>query len=216
MMKILFYDLDGTLADTRRDIACAANHMLTTLERPAKSQKEIEQYVGRGLYYLIQGCLETEDAKTVERGSRIYREYYAAHMLDHTRLYEGVRETLEHFRDRTQVVVTNKPDPFTRDMLRELGVADYFYEIVPGNGRYPKKPDPAAVLAVLEAKGAAPEAAVFVGDSPVDIETGRRAGIRTVAISHGFTPENDLKSAAPDVLLPDFQAFLAYARENGW
>ncbi len=216
MKKLIIYDLDGTLADTREDIACAVNHMLHQLEKKPLPQKIIKKYVGQGLHHLIQHCLNEKDPKTVEKGAKIYRAYYAEHMLDHTALYPDAVKVLEHFRHVKQAVITNKPNPFTRDILRALNVLDYFVEVVAGDSEYPKKPDPAAVCAIMKREGILPEESVFIGDSSIDIETARRAGIETVVITHGFTEEDELRCAAPDHIVQDFSELLRLVHAKGW
>lgn len=214
--KIIFYDLDGTLVDTRADIANAANHMLETMGRPTLTQREVEKYVGKGLYYLIEGCLQTTEKKVVEKGAKIYRDHYAAHMKDNSPLYPGALETLERFKKSIQAVVTNKPDPFSKDLLNHLKVDQFFVSIIPGNSKYPKKPDPTAVLELLEKHQVAPSDALFVGDGLIDLETGRNASVETVLLSHGFSTEEELAVGKPDYLVPDFEAFLKLSHEKGW
>lgn len=216
MKRLITYDLDGTLVDTGEDIAMAANHMLARLSAPAFSLREIGRFVGYGLHHLVKNCLATTDMKRIEKGANIFRGYYRDHMLDHTRLYPGARKVLEYFKDRTQVVITNKPDPFSTDILCALGVADYFTQIVAGDSRFPKKPDPAAVLSLMEAGHVVPAEVLLVGDSRIDIETGRRAGVHTAIVTHGFETEDELKSSAPDSLFKDFRGLLEHAKEAGW
>jgi phosphoglycolate phosphatase len=214
--KVLFYDLDGTIVDTRRDITAAANHMVRSMGGKPLSPKQIGSFVGQGLHYLIQGCLQTDDAKRLEKGGKIYRQYYAAHMLDHTVLYAGVAETLEYFQDRTQAVITNKPDPFSQEILRQLGVAGYFSAIITGNSTYPRKPDPAAIISILKTYRAKPEEALLIGDSAIDIQTARNAGIEVGVMAHGFTPATELKKAGADYFWQDFHHFLKEAKEKQW
>lgn len=216
MKRLIIYDLDGTLVDTREDIARAANHMLTAFNVPCLDRPTIESFVGKGLHHLIKSCLKTEDAKQIEKGSRVYREYYAKHMLDHTALYPGAREVLEYFKERLQAVITNKPNPYSRQILEALGVAGYFVEIVAGDTDYPKKPDPTAVLSIMKREKVEADETLFVGDSLIDIETGRNAGIETIVISHGFESEEALQSANPAGLVSGFRELLAFTNQKGW
>jgi phosphoglycolate phosphatase len=214
MKTVIFYDLDGTLADTRRDIVNAANDMIRRMGKEPLAAAEIESYVGRGLHELVGDCLKTDDRKTIQRGAKFYREYYAGHLLDHTRLYPGAGEVLEYFKNRRQAVVTNKPEPFTTQILEKLGIRNYFSDVVSGDSPYPRKPDPAALEAILRAASAKPQQALFVGDSPVDIETARRAGIEIAAVPHGFSPEHHLEGA--DVIVPSFEVLLEHAKKSNW
>ena len=214
--RLIVYDLDGTLVDTREDIARAANQMRARMGLPPLAEQEICGTVGLGLKRLVESCLKTEDPTRVEEGTRIYRAFYAEHLLDHTALYAGVTEVLEHFRGRKQAVITNKPNPYSRQILEALGVADYFLEIVAGDSGYAKKPDPESLLAIMRGEGAEARATVFVGDSPVDVETGAKAGVLTVAVAQGFSDRAELERAGPDHLVEGFPELLALAREKSW
>lgn len=216
MVKLIVYDLDGTLVDTRRDIAEAANHMRARMNLPPLPEKEICGYVGLGLQKLVEGCLNTTDPAKAGEGTRIYRAFYTEHLLDNTALYPGVREVLEHFRPRRQAVITNKPDPASRRILEALGVAGFFTEIVAGDSGWPKKPDPASLLDLMRREGAEPGGTVFVGDSPIDVETGAKAGVVTVGVAQGFCDRGELETSGPDHLLEGFPELLELAKERAW
>jgi len=159
---------------------------------------------------------KTLELANQEEAMQLFGTHYQAHLLEHSRLYPGCLDLLEHFRERVQVVLTNKPDPFARQLIDALGAASYFAELIPGNSDYPKKPDPAAALALMRRHGAAPDSTLLIGDSPIDIETGRRARIFTVVVGHGFSDPEELRRAAPDALAADFGELLALARRAGW
>ena len=214
--QLIIYDLDGTLVDTREDIARAANHMLSQMALPELPAGEIAGYVGRGVFALISNCLKSTDPKKVEKATRIYRDHYAKHMLDHSRVYPGAVETLDYFKDRHQMVLTNKPNPYSFDLLKALGVGDYFFDVVAGDEVYPKKPDPAAVFAMLKKFNLTPEQALFIGDSLVDIETARHAKIEVVVLTHGFSGLNELQSASPEGIAANFPELLDFIKKKAW
>lgn len=216
MKKLIAYDLDGTLADTREDIVLAVQHMLSELEAPARSPQEIISYVGSGLHELVRKSLGSDDMKMIEAGSKIYKTHYGKHMMDHTLLYPGASDVLKYFDGRVQAVITNKPDPFTRRMLEALGVLSCFKYVIPGNGRFPKKPDPASLFHIMKSEGIEPAEALFVGDSVVDLETGRAASVQTVILTHGFNDPNELKSRSPDFLAGGFDELLNISKTNHW
>lgn len=216
MKRLIIYDLDGTLVDTGEDIAEAANHMLTELTGAALPSDEVRRCVGQGLHDLVRRCLKTDDEALVERGTTLFGDYYGRHLLDHSRLYPQARQTLDYFRARTQAIVTNKPQPFARDLLAGLGVADYFLEIIaPGSG-FLKKPDPAAVHHLMARQRLVAEEVLLIGDSLIDVETGRNAGVLTVVLTHGFQDQEDLAAADPDLLVNNFEELLALARRKTW
>lgn len=214
--QLILYDLDGTLADTREDITRAANHMRGQMGLGPLPRAEVCRFVGLGLRQLVQNCLETEDSARVDQGITLYRAHYSAHLLDHTVLYPSVQEVLDHFRARAQAVVTNKPDPYSRDILEKLGVAGYFLKIVAGNSGYAKKPDPAGIRAIMRKAGADPARTLLVGDSPIDVQTGAQAGIATVGVTQGFCARAELEAAGPDELVENFGELLKLARNRGW
>jgi phosphoglycolate phosphatase len=214
--ELIIYDLDGTLVDTRTDIVLGVRHMLAEMGAEPLETEAIESFVGKGLHHLVRSCLGTGDEARVRKGAEIFRSHYSEHMLDHTRLYPHAREVLDFFRDRSQAVVTNKPDPFATEMLQALGVAGYFVRIIAGNSGVAQKPDPAGIAALRAERKTRPEAVLLVGDSLIDIETGRRAGVETAIIHHGFNRPHELESGRPDHLCPDLQHFLELARRKGW
>ena len=216
MKKLILYDLDGTLADTRRDIINGVRHALKTLNGPELTDDEIKDCVGTGLHALIRDVFRTQDEALADKGAKLYREHYKKHMLDHTTLYPGAREFLKYFKDRKQAVITNKPDPFSSQILEALGVAGYFIAILVGDNGLPFKPDPAAVRHLMEKTGAATEEVLFVGDSPIDIQAARNAGVEIVTLSHGFASESTLSEAKPDYIVRNFEELLGLAREKGW
>ena len=216
MKKLILYDLDGTLVDTRRDIINSVRHALETLKGPHLTDDEIKDCVGTGLHALIRQAFRTDDEKLADRGSKLYREHYKKHMLDHTHLYAGAREFLEHFRDRQQAVITNKPNPFSTEILESLGVAHYFIAILAGDRGLPFKPDPAAIRHLMEETHVTEEEVIFVGDSPIDIQAARNAGVEVVTLSHGFASEATLLEAKPDHIVQNFRELLKLAREKQW
>ena len=213
---MIIYDLDGTLVDTREDIAQAANHMRAQMRLRPLPDRAICGYVGLGLRKLVQSCLGTEEDRQTDEGMRIYRAYYAEHLLDHTVLYPGVREALQFFRLRHQAVVTNKPNPYSRQILEALGIAGYFFEIIAGDSEYAKKPDPESLLAIMSRQGVPAKETVLIGDSAIDVETGARAGVFTIGVTHGFSDEQELKAAGPGCVVNSFEELLRFAQREGW
>ena len=200
--------------DTREDIAAAANHMLSRFQRPLLSVPEVSRFVGRGLHHLVKSCLRTQDGREIEKGASLYRAFYSEHMLDHSRLYPGVKDILDYFKDQTQIVLTNKPNPFSQKLLESLGIAPYFAEIIAGNSSYPKKPSPEAVLSIMKREKALANETLFIGDSLIDIETARNAGIQVAVVTHGFSDEDELQSAFPDFIVEDFKGLLKWIQRQ--
>ena len=216
MKRLIVYDLDGTLVDTSRDITQAVNYMLAQLDGRLLSVDEVRRYVGRGMRDLVASSLQRDDPMLVDEAERMFAAYYAEHLADFSALYPGAQDTLDFFHPRPQAVLTNKPNPFSRQLLTSLGVLEYFTDIVAGEHPYPRKPDPTGARALMDAVGAAPEETLLIGDSPVDIETGRNAGIHTIVMTHGFVSAPELRAARPDDVVDSFETLLALVKARGW
>jgi len=232
-IQLVIFDLDGTLIDSRQDLVNTSNYLRTVMSLPPLDEATISSYVGDGARLLVQRLLEgsstansssTENKSTsgdnsadealLDRGLKIFLEYYREHMLDHTVLYPGVLEAIEEMKTtadgapRTLAVLTNKPVRFSRLILEGLGVADRFRFIYGGNSFETKKPDPMGAKIILEETSIAREAAMIVGDSDVDILTGRNAGIATCGVTYGLGLER-MKATPPDMLIDDLRELAA-------
>ncbi len=216
MKHLIFYDLDGTLVDTWEDIILSVQHMLRQMGAPALPLEEIVRFVGRGVGHLVASCLKSDDPDQIERGVAAYREFYSRHLLDHARLYPGVKRTLEHFKDRKQAVITNKPNPYSLQILSRLEVEDFFVQIVAGDSVYPRKPDPSSVQAIMQKHRITPKEALFVGDSAIDVQTGRNAGCATVVVTHRFSDEQEIAQAAPDRIVQRLDDLIPLSQQEGW
>jgi len=216
MKKLILYDLDGTLVDTRRDIVNSVRYALKTLNGPELTDDEIKDCVGSGLHALIRKVFRTEDEKLADKGAKLYRAHYTKHMLDYSVLYPGAREVLEYFKDRKQAVITNKPSPFSQQILEGLGIAQFFIDVLTGDNGIPHKPDPGAIFHLMKETGAAKSEVLFIGDSLVDIETARNAGVEEVVIAQGFNTEATLIAARPNYLVKNCGELLRLAQEKGW
>jgi phosphoglycolate phosphatase len=200
-IRLLIFDLDGTLIDSRLDLVNSVNATLDHLGRPHLPHETIESYVGNGVMALIERALGFGAAGSdIQCAQEFFLAYYREHMLDRTVLYPGVGEALKELRDRDMAVLTNKPVRFSRDILKGLGVADYFRYVYGGNSFENKKPDPIGVQTLLRDFGAAPPQAMMVGDSAVDVRTARNAGIWACGVTYGLGAAG-LSLDPPDLLL---------------
>jgi len=213
-IKLVIFDLDGTLIDSRLDLVHSVNAALRHIHRPELPEDVIASYVGDGAPILIQRALggEAVDEALVRKGLEFFLSYYREHKLDHTTIYEGIREALAAIQrsgngvPRKLAVLTNKPVNPSRAIVEALGLGPYFSQVYGGNSFATKKPEPEGALKLLSEVDVRPEQAAIIGDSHVDVRTGRNAGLWTVAVTYGFAPhtleveESDITVDTPQEL----------------
>jgi phosphoglycolate phosphatase len=207
-IRLVIFDLDGTLIDSRLDLVHSVNAALRHIERPELPNDVIASYVGDGAPILIQRALGAEagDESLVRKGLEFFLSYYREHKLDHTTVYAGIPEALTAILNsangvpRKLAVLTNKPVIPSRAIIEAVGLGQFFSQVYGGNSFGTKKPDPEGARKLLEENGVKPEQAAIVGDSHVDVQTGRNAGLWTVGVTYGFTTHT-LQDEAPDVLV---------------
>jgi phosphoglycolate phosphatase len=216
-IKLVIFDLDGTLIDSRLDLVHSVNAALRHIGRPELPDDVIASYVGDGAPVLIQRALggESVDETVVRDGLQFFLNYYREHKLDHTTVYDGILESLSAIQNSSQLVssgdhrtevngarqmavLSNKPVVPSRAIVEALGLGQFFTKVYGGNSFATKKPDPEGALKLLEEHSVVPEEAAIVGDSHVDVETGRNAGLWTVAVNYGFAPHT-LEASSPDM-----------------
>ncbi len=186
-VRVLIFDLDGTLIDSKLDLALAVNATLEHMGRAPLPHETIYSYVGRGAEALVRSALgagATDDEAC--EGHSYFLTHYRRHMLDNTVTYPGVREALAEFAGHDMAVLTNKPVRFSQAILDGLGIAKYFKFVYGGNSFEKKKPDPMGVSTLLRDLRAALNESMMVGDSEVDVLTARNAGIFSCGVTYGL------------------------------
>jgi phosphoglycolate phosphatase len=209
-VDLLIFDLDGTLADTKADLTEAVNNALQRLGRSPLSMERVCECVGDGVHTLLSRALGSAHRDVVDTGVRFFREYYAVHLLDQTRLYPGVQETLEHFQGKRKAIVTNKPLDFTLRILKGLGIEVHFELVLGGDSTVERKPHPEPARKILSSTGVQARLAAVIGDSPADIEMAKQAGIYSVGVTYGLRPAAVVQGAGPDLLLDDIRKLQQY------
>lgn len=207
-VSLMLFDLDGTLIDSKTDLANSINLMLVDVGRPTLAEAVVASFVGDGVRVLVRRCLtathpdhQPPDDELHKRGVALMHEHYAGEMLMTTRLYPQVAETLEYFKGKRKAVVTSKEVRFTKILLEHFGIADHFDVIVGGDTVSARKPDPEPVLEAIRMLGGTSIDAVMIGDSENDINAGRGARTRTCAVTFGFRTADQLRAANPDVII---------------
>jgi len=208
-VRLLVFDLDGTLIDSRLDLIHSVNAMLRHIGRPELDGDIIASYVGDGAPALVRRALgdtDTDDEALFRTAMEYFLGYYRVHKLDHTTVYEGVPEVLARLADssngppRQMAVLSNKPVNPSRLIVQALGLGDFFVRVYGGNSFTTKKPDPLGVQTILQETGVAANESLMIGDSSVDVLTGRNAGLWTCGVTYGFAPHS-LEEVPPDVLI---------------
>ena len=197
-ISLIVYDFDGTLVDTLFDIVDAVNLSLYELGLRTLSRETICKYVGKGVEKLMDQSINGTGFDNLSMAVELFRKHYSENLMNHTRFYPFGREILDHFSDKKQAILSNKPEDFVRRILVSLESLDLFNAILGGDSLKSKKPDPEGLFHLLDRFQCSPEQAILVGDSPVDIETGKRAGVYTCVVSFGFGNPKEIDLAEPD------------------
>ncbi|MCG8607406.1 HAD-IA family hydrolase [bacterium] len=203
-VDLLIFDLDGTLVDTRQDLTNSVNYARQRFGLSSLELEEVMQHVGDGARNFIKRSFPGATGDTVDEAMTLFRRHYREHLLDFSNFYPNVRDVLSHFQQKKLAVVSNKPEEFTKKILRGLQVETLFQEILGGDSFSAMKPDPRPILHILQRLKTKPTQAVIVGDSPSDIEAGRASGILTCAATYGYRSKKILLQARPDFIVDDF------------
>ncbi len=201
-MDLLIFDLDGTLIDSKLDLAHAVNATRMHMGLTPLDHERVYSYVGNGAPVLIRRAMGAQASEPeVQEALEFFLEYYRDHYLDYTVLYPGVSEALDRLRGagKKMAVLTNKPVRISRAILDGLDVGGHFFQVYGGNSFDLKKPDPVGVHALMREAGVPAERTLMIGDSSVDILTARNAGIASCGVTYGFAPET-LADPSPDRL----------------
>jgi phosphoglycolate phosphatase len=201
--RLVVFDLDGTLIDSSRDLAAAVNRALRRAApgAPALPEDVVRTFIGSGARVLItRSVAEAGLAQSVDEVLALFLEEYRRGLLDATRLYPGTEDALSRLRDRRLAVLTNKPGDMSRVILEGLGVKGRFFRIYGAGDVEARKPDPAGLRRIAEEAGVDVEEAVMVGDSGIDVRTGRAAGAVTAGVTYGFDADS-FRDDPPDILV---------------
>lgn len=198
---LIIFDLDGTLIDSRQDVVTAVKLTLHDLHLPTVPEKLIYQNVGPGVKPLVQAILGPKHQDIFDRASDLILHHYQAHMLEHTRLYDGIHDVLRSVSKRKLAVVTNKPQAHADMILEGLGVRHFFGAVLGPEACARQKPDPDPIFKAMELLPALAAKTIMVGDTDIDITAGKRAGIKTCGVLYGFGTAESVKAAKPDYLV---------------
>jgi phosphoglycolate phosphatase len=214
---VVAFDLDGTLADTSPDIASALNRTLEHLGRPAVDPKRARYLIGGGAKALLRRALATSGEapdELVEKAYPLYLDFYAGNICEGTACFPALDDAMDELlaRGAKLAICTNKPERLTHLLVEALGWKDRFSVIVGGDTLPTRKPDPAMLHAAVERAGGG--RAVLVGDSMIDAETARAAGIPFVAVSFGFS-DRPVEQLGAEAVVGDYRRLCETLRRLG-
>ncbi len=198
-IEAILFDFDGTIVDTREDIANSVNFTLNRLNRPSHSVDEITSWIGDGVLDLLAKALGGEEL--LQEALPLFRAHYFENCAEKTVLYPEVLKALTYFSELPLAIVTNKPEAPTLTILEALDINRFFPVMIGGDTLSQKKPSPEPILEAVHRLGVSPKKTIMVGDSVNDIQAGKAAGTATCAVTYGFVDEPVLKSAHPDMLI---------------
>lgn len=218
-VKLVLFDLDGTLVHSAPDLAYAANRMRSEFGLPPQPYERIVGWIGNGMVRFVKRAL-TDDrngepaSEIFERGLASFKAHYAANITRHTRLYANVVATLEALRAGGFVMgcVTNKLEAFARPLLERLGVMKYLRVLVAGDTVAARKPDPLPLRYACERVGTTPGRSVMIGDSSNDWLGARAAGMHLIAVTYGYNEGRDAREFEPDFVVDSLAEVPQYLR----
>ncbi|MEE9543762.1 MAG: HAD-IA family hydrolase [Thermodesulfobacteriota bacterium] len=203
---LVIFDLDGTLVDSSEDIAWVANRTLEALGHPVMLESAIRERIGWGIKMLLTQIMPHESPERLSEARGVFLDYYAGHLVVKSVLYPGVAETIQMLsaREKRLAVLTNKPYNLSVEILDFFFGGETFEVVFGGDSLDKRKPDPMPVRRILATLGVDAVDAVIVGDSPVDIEAGKGAGIYTIGAAYGFRGTEELEEAGADIIIDSF------------
>lgn len=205
-IRLLIFDLDGTLVDSRQDLGNSVNAMLRHFGRHEVPLEVIGSYIGDGAPMLVRRALgDPKDEHFLHVALQFFLDYYRKHKLDHTYVYDGVIDALKALSStdtlpRKMAVLSNKPVGPSRAIVDALAMNEFFFQVYGGNSFETKKPDPFGAHKLLREANCEATEAVLIGDSDVDVVTAQNAGMYSVGCTYGLAPHT-LETAPPDVLV---------------
>lgn len=208
MIELIIFDLDGTLIDSAQDITNSINSAIAGTSLPLLETEQTIKLIGGGISELFEKLLPAELKSMQSEIIKRFIDYYSLHLIDNTRPYPYVKETLEKLHRRKKAIVSNKRESLSKEILDKLDLIEYFDIILGSDSAAEKKPSPRPIDIILERLSVSRNASVMVGDSDIDIQTAQAARIRSIAVTYGYRPRESLKDA--DYMIDNFRE-LEYA-----
>lgn len=198
--RLFIFDLDGTLADTAKDVHYSMNQLRRQMDLPPISVEEAKKSIGPGPDRFVKLLTPNPEKKNLKKLIKKFRQIYEAHLLDQTKLFTGMETVLKALHDSglTNIVVTNKPGKYSRKILDGLGVLHYFISVLGPEDVTHQKPAPEPILKALELAQVQPDEAIMIGDTVYDLQSAKAANVDICAVAYGYTPADELNSLKPN------------------
>ena len=215
-MNACIFDLDGTLANTLESLSFSVKETLREMGLPEITTDECRSFVGNGAKRLVESALRAtgdENITRLDEGLEVYRRIFNAHCTYHVTPYDGINQMLRQLKDRAikLAVLSNKPHEQTVKVVEEMFGKDIFSDILEQKEGIARKPNPDGVYILLDKMGVKKEDCLYVGDSEVDIQTGRNAGVQTLCVSWGFRGKKKLEEAGADIIIDSPDELVRFA-----
>ncbi|HLA00046.1 MAG TPA: HAD-IA family hydrolase [Thermodesulfovibrionales bacterium] len=210
-IKLIMFDLDGTLVNTAQDITNALNIAIKPYGMKNLTVEDTIQLIGEGISRLVEKILSVENMHLRSEIMNRFLEYYSEHIIEHSKEYPHVKETLENLTTIKKAVISNKREDLSKRLLEELGLSEYFDLIIGSDTTGERKPSPVPVLYVINKLGLSGDESIIVGDSNYDIEAGKKAKVKTVAVTYGYRPRESLREA--DYIIDDIRELIPLLNE---
>ncbi len=208
-IKLIVFDLDGTLVNSQYDLHDAVNYALSVLGRPPIPAQQIPSMLGGGIRQLIQMALGKDAQALKHQALQHFKAYYQKHYADKTVCYPGVKETIAALNSCKKAVLSNKAHAFTTGILQKTGLYEQFDAVLGAQPeKYALKPSPEGLMHILRLLQIPAEQTLMVGDSTHDIEAARALGAKTCAVTYGYRPAAILQKARPDVMIDRMEDLL--------
>lgn len=210
-IKLLIFDLDGTLVNSLPDLTDGVNYALSKLNRPTINPEQTAKIVGGGLLKLLQLAIGSTDEELIHQTRLFFMEYYNENYVNKTTYYDGVPDMLSHFTNKTKVVFSNKLHEYTVKTVQKLQLDSHFVKIMGAKPeQYNPKPSPEGIHIILKELDISPKNAIMIGDSTHDINAGKEAGVYTCGVTYGYRSKQLLVRAKPNFLIDDIKDLKKY------
>ncbi|OEG70567.1 hypothetical protein ATZ36_04065 [Candidatus Endomicrobiellum trichonymphae] len=201
--NFLIFDLDGTLIDSQRDITSAVNSVRKEYGFEYLHVKQVRSYLGNGINALMNRAVPEKKGMVQSEVLEKFKFYYRRCLTDTTVIYNGIREMLETLKNKKKVVLSNKNEDFSYEIVKRLGISDYFVKVCGGDSAGVKKPDPKPIVDLINLTNSDISKTVMIGDSANDFLAAKAAGIPSIAVLYGYSGIEQIKQYNPDFTVKD-------------